>query len=193
MPLTFPYIKSLFKENDTHEEYEASKEELASYFLDGEPKLDTEKMLEVAKKNIKTIRLLCKYSVRKFAQVCHVCPQTVSNWENKDAFKQKNYWCTVISLLLEIKLNPPTGNCVKLVSYILFGYNDINYKENVEKIGIIAQAYKGGADQESIEMLCSALCLDPNACLNLTKDPTMPSLIKFMIQEQFKGEIKNNK
>ena len=170
--------------------YEASKEELASYFLDGEPKLDTEKMLEVAKKNIKTIRLLCKYSVRKFAQVCHVSPQTISNWENKSSFKFKHYWPTVLLLLSDLEINPPDDDrCAKLITYILFGYRDINYKENVEKIGIIAQAYKGGADQESIEMLCSALCLDPNACLNLTKDPTMPSLIKFMIQEQFKGEI----
>ena len=74
---------------------------------------------------------------------------------------------------------------VKLILYILFGYRDPNYKENIEKIRIIAQAYKGGANQQSIEMLYSALRLDPNACLILAEDPTMQDFIKDMIQEQF--------
>ena len=148
---------------------------------------DKNKMVEVVKENIQTIRFLYNgCSIRKFAKICNVCPQTVSNWENKNTFKYRNYWPTVLSLLLNKEMNPlDDDKSVKLILYILFGYHDPNYKENIEKIRIIAQAYKGGANQQSIEMLYSALQLDPNACLILSEDPTMQDFIRDMIQEQF--------
>jgi len=186
-PTYYAYKRLFEKDKDDNSEYNMTEEDISSLFTDEKQRLDTNKMVKVAKDNIKLIRLICKYSIRKFAEICKVCPQTVSNWE-KGSFKFKHYWSTVLLLLSDLEMNPPDDDrCVKLITYILFGYNDFNYKENIEKIKIIAQAYKGGANQQSIEMLYSALCLDPNVCLDLTKDPTIPSFIKFMILKQFKG------
>ena len=41
--------------------------------------LDKNKMVEVLKENIHTIRLLRNCTIKKFAKICNVCPQTVSN------------------------------------------------------------------------------------------------------------------
>ena len=179
---TYYFYKRLLEKDDNEEIPSLFADDL---FADEKQRLDIDKMVEVAKENIRAIRLICKYSVRKFAKICKVCPQTVSNWENKNIFKYRNYWPTVLSLLLDLEMNPPDDKSVKLILYILFGYHDPNYKENIDKIRIIAQAYKGGANQQSIEMLYSALRLDPNACLILAEDPTMQDFIKDMIQEQF--------
>ena len=62
---------------------------------------DKNKMVEVLKENIQTIRFLYNgCSIRKFAKICGVCPQTVSNWEKGLSFKANHYWPTVLSLLL---------------------------------------------------------------------------------------------
>lgn len=143
------------------------------------------KKLDILRSNIKTIRLLGRYTVREFSDLCYVSPQTITNWESKNNLMWKNYHCTIMVLLRIMNNNPPTDKFNKMVSYILLGYNDAEYKENLSKIEILAQAYKGGADDKTIDFLYSKLQLDLINEEYLYKDTDIyiPNILKHLVNK----------
>ena len=111
--------------------------------------------------NLSTIRNLGGWSIREFADMCKVSPQTISNWESKDSknpINLGNYWLIVAALGTEMSKRGDDDIFTKLVSYILSGdTNEQQYEENTKKIATLGQTAKGGASSEVISGLVGAL------------------------------------
>ncbi len=118
-------------------------------------------MIMRLQENLGTIRNLGGWSIREFAEMCNVSPQTVSNWESKDSknpINLGNYWLIVASLGAEMAKRGDDDIFTKLVTYILSGDpNEKQYKENVEKIATLGLTAKGGASSELIGNLVKTL------------------------------------
>lgn len=115
-------------------------------------------MLNGLSKNIKSIRYLGRYSLREFANICRVSPQTVANWE-KGGVRWAAFFGIVACIGREMKHNT-SPVFEPLVSYIILNYKNEDYKEKCKLIEAIAFATKGGASDEELLDLCKDLNLD---------------------------------
>ena len=113
--------------------------------------------------NLSSIRNLGGWSIREFADLCNVSPQTVSNWESKNSsntINLGNYWQIVATLGAEMAKRGDSDIFTKLVTYILSGDdNEKQYEENTKKIATLGQTSKGGASSEVLNALAPALGL----------------------------------
>lgn len=108
--------------------------------------------------NIRNIRYLGRYSLREFAEVFSVSPQTVSNWE-KGGIRWLSFYGIIERIGREMTHNTsPVFD--PLVSYIILNYKDEDYKEKCKLIEVVAFATKGGASDEELLDLCKDLNLD---------------------------------
>ena len=109
-------------------------------------------------KNIRNIRYLGRYSLREFAEVFRVSPQTVANWE-KGGIRWLSFWGIVERIGREMTHNS-SPVFEPLVSYIILNYKDEDYKEKCKLIEVVAFATNGGASDEELLKLCKDLNLD---------------------------------
>lgn len=118
-------------------------------------------MIKRLQDNLSTIRNLGGWSIREFADMCNVSPQTISNWEAKDSSNPMymgNYWMIVAALGAEMTKRGDDDVFTKLVTYILSGEdNEKSYEENTKKIATLGQTAKGGASSEVIGALAATL------------------------------------
>jgi transcriptional regulator with XRE-family HTH domain len=126
-------------------------------------------------KNIRNIRYLGRYSLREFAEVFRVAPQTVANWE-KGRMRWISFWGIIERIGREMKYNP-SPVFEPLVSYIICEYKDPDYESNCKNIEIVAMATKGGASDEEVLELYKALGLDKLSEDNRTAAKKITDLI----------------
>ena len=134
-------------------------------------------MLNGLSKNIRNIRYLGRYSLREFAEVFRVSPQTVANWE-KGGVRWPTFWGIVTCIGREMKYNT-SPVFEPLVSYIICEYKDPDYESNCKTIEVVAMATKGGASDEEVLDLYKTLNLDKLS----TKDKTAEKKIVDLILE----------
>ncbi|GEM_PF-4250569 len=130
------------------------------------------KMVNRLQKNLSAIRKLAGWTVREFADRCNVSPQTILNWEadtSKKTYKEitmGHYWMIISAIGAEMSHRGDADLFTKAVNILLSESADEKVQaENELKINGIANAIKGGANEETIETMVDSMQLNNKAVL----------------------------
>lgn len=142
------------------------------------------KMIYGMRDNLKLIRLLSDESIRNFAELCSVSPQTISNWEKKrSGFNSGNYFQILFPLMKRMVREPKDTD--NFIIYILCNYEDKEYEINIKNISIIVSAKKGGAEDKTIKEMMQLFGLDKIKVNQATV--TIPNYLGNMISDYLYG------